>query len=87
MSEHQQLIVKLTAACRPEAGPRVIRAAVGPDDVDGVEPLFPGDPEPGMAGLFSVTLKASASAPDAIRALEKDESVEYAHVPSSKKPL
>jgi hypothetical protein len=68
------------------AATRLIRRILGAKAVRHVEPLFPDDPDPALAGLYTVALDPAVSAAEAIAALQKDGHVEYAHTPQPRQP-
>ena len=72
MSDRNVLVVKLTNRTPAAKGPELIRSILGEGAIRHVEPLFPGDEEPDLASLFTVTLARSDSVGAATAALEKD---------------
>lgn len=79
------VIVKLKAERTPADAAAVVRSIVGPA-LRTIEPLFPDNPDPELATMFTLTLARPGARSRVVAALEKDPRIEYAHTPATRGP-
>jgi len=90
----QQVIVKLKKAATKSEGqiraastvPSVLEQVIERHPDVQVQPLFPDDTDPEMATLYVITLPESKAEP-LLAELNNERAVEYAHIPSERKPM
>jgi hypothetical protein len=80
------VIVKLKSEVPPERGIARIRALVGKKDLAAAHQLFPGDREPETASILEVIVHDSVEMGKVLANIREAAEVEYAHVPSERKP-
>ena len=56
------------------------------DESASVEPLFPGEEEPELGSLFQLTVDARTDLKGLLAALDREDEVEYAHEPATRRP-
>jgi hypothetical protein len=81
------VIVKLKNAVPPKRGLARIRALVGSKDLAAVQQLFPGDREPETASILELRVHDSVAIDEVLAKIRDAGEVEYAHVPSERKPV
>jgi hypothetical protein len=81
------VIVKLKNQVPPERGLARIRALVGNTDLATAQQLFPRDREPETASILELRVHDSVEMGKVLARIRESAEVEYAHVPSERKPL
>lgn len=87
MSASNTVIVKFLAAGDPAALSAKICELVGNHRVKQAHQLFPGESDEELASMFEVALEDTVSVAEAVGALRRDDQIEYAHTPQSRRPL
>lgn len=87
MAKQDAIIVNLATPSSLTQATAWLEEILGRAAIQHLEPLFPGDPDPTVAGLYTLELAPSVSATAALAALQDDEHVQYAHTPATRQPM